>query len=189
MKNVLILHGAANNSSGNWFPWLKTELKKKGIKVWSPNLPHPNKPVLKEWLDTVFTNKDWEFNDQSIMIGHSSGATLILRILEKLPLNIKIDKAILVAGPLDKGEIEEYQILKEDITKDPYDFEKIRNSCSKFYLVYSDNDPYDCGQRHGKVLQEKLGGQLIIKKGEGHFNLEKGPQYRQFPELIELVGD
>ncbi len=187
MKNVLILHGAGNNSSGNWFPWLKQQLGQKGIKVWSPDLPNPDHPILKEWLQTIFANKDWVFNSESIMVGHSSGASLILRILEKLSKSIKIDKAILVAAPIDKGVIAEYFILKEDITKDLFNFEKIRNSCKHFYFIYSDNDPYDCGERNGRILQEKLGGELIIKKGQGHFNLEMGEKYREFPEILKLI--
>lgn len=94
MKNVLVLHGAGNNSKGNWFPWLKSELENKGYKAWCPDLPNPDTPVLKDWLEVIFSNKNWEFNKESIIVGHSSGATLILRILEKLPKNIKINKAI-----------------------------------------------------------------------------------------------
>lgn len=188
MKNALILHGAANNSSGNWFPWLKQELENKGYKVWVPELPNADHPILKDWLSTVFFNKSWMFDKDSVMIGHSSGATLILRILEKLPPGLKINKAVLVAAPLDKGSIPEIQILKEDVTRDPFDFEKIKNSCDKFYLIYSDNDQYDCGERHGKVLKEKLKGELIIKPREGHFNLEKGDQYKQFPEILNLLN-
>lgn len=187
MKNVLILHGAGNNSDGNWFPWLKQELEQKGVKVWSPDLPNADKPILKDWLDTIFNNKDWIFNSESIMVGHSSGGTLILKILENLPKGVKIDKVILVAAPLDKGTIPQIQILKEGVTKDPFDFKKIKSSCRKFYLVYSDNDPYDCGLRHGQILEQKLGGELILKKGAGHFNLEQSSEYKKFPLLLELI--
>lgn len=187
MKNALILHGAGNDSTGNWFPWLKEELEKRGYKVWVPDLPNADRPIQKDWLETIFSNKKWQFDEDSVMIGHSSGATLILRILEKLPESVKIYKAILVAAPTDKGLNPEYFAYKEDVTKEPFNWQKIKNSCDKFYLVYSDNDPYDCGKRHGKVIQEKIGGQLIIKSGEGHFNLEKSSDYKQFPLLLELI--
>lgn len=187
MKNVLILHGAGNNSQGNWFPWLKKELEERDFKVWVPDLPNADKPVLKDWLKVVYSNKDWGFNQDSVLIGHSSGATLILRILEKLPVKIKIRKAILVAGPLDKGSIPEIWKLKEDVTKDPFNWEKIKNSASEFILIYSDNDQYDCGERHGRILHSKIGGRLIIKKGQGHFNLEKGLKYKEFPELLKYI--
>lgn len=97
MQNALILHGAGNNSQGNWFPWLKHELENKGYKTWVPDLPNSATPKLKDWLKTIFSNKEWRFDKNSIIVGHSSGATLILRILEKLPNNVQIKKAILVA--------------------------------------------------------------------------------------------
>ena len=136
MRNALILHGAGNNSQGNWFPWLKKQLEQKGYKVWSPDLPHADQPILEEWLDAIFANHDWQFNQDSVLIGHSCGATLILRILERLPKHVKIAKAILVAGPLDKGTIPNFWPLKEGITTtDPYDWQKIKNSCNNFYLI------------------------------------------------------
>lgn len=187
MKNALILHGAGNNSQGNWFPWLKEELESKEYKVWSPDLPNADHPLQEEWLKAIFANKDWDFNEESVMIGHSSGATLILRILERLPESIKIYKAILVAGPLDKGSILEIWPLKEDLTKLPFNWEKIKQSAREFISIYSDDDAYDCGLRHGKEIHRQVGGKLIIKKGEGHFNLEVGEKYRQFPELLKYI--
>lgn len=85
MKNVLILHGAGNNSKGNWFPWLKEEVEKKGNIAWVPDLPNSEHPDKKAWLDTIFLNKQWVFDSESIIVGHSAGATCILRVLEQLP--------------------------------------------------------------------------------------------------------
>lgn len=185
MKNALILHGAANNSSGNWFPWLKKELENRDFKVWVPDLPNSGHPKQKEWLETVFSSEGWEFNPDSILIGHSTGATLILRILERLPKGVKVDKSILVAGPIDKGK--NFNQLKEGVTEGLFNWEKIRNSCKEFCLIYSDNDPYDCGLRHGEIIKEKVNGRLMIKKEEGHFNLEAGKKYKQFPLLLEYI--
>lgn len=186
MKNALILHGAGNNSSGNWFPWLKKELESGGYRVWLPDLPNADHPKIEEWLNAV---KDWKLDDDSIIIGHSCGGTLILRILENLPLGQKIKKAILVAAPLDKGLVEKYWPLKEDLAKGTYDFNKIKNSSDEFVLIYSDNDPYDCGLRHGELIHSKVGGKLIIEKGEGHFNLDTGQKYKEFSEILEYLNE
>lgn len=184
MKNALILHGAGNNSQGNWFPWLKKELEAKGFKVFSPDLPNSIHPKTEEWLEAV---KNWKLDEESIIIGHSSGGTLILRILENLPETTRINKAILVAAPLDKGSIPKFWLLKEDITEAAFDWLKIKNKAKEFVLIYSDNDPYDCGVRHGEVLHKIVGGKFIIKTGEGHFNLEVGEKYKQFPEILKYI--
>ena len=187
MKNALILHGADNNSSGNWFPWLKKVLVKKGYKVWLPDLPNSDNPDPDIWTKFIVSNKDWEFNKQTIIIGHSAGATLILRLLEQLPDSIKIKKAIMVAGYVELGTLPQYFKYKRKIVKKFFNWNKIRKACIQFVFIHSDNDKYQCGQEQGKIMQKNLGGKLIIKPGEGHFNLESGKKYKQFPGLVEYI--
>ncbi len=189
MKNALILHGAGNNSQGNWFPWLKEELEKKGYKVWVPDLPNSDIPNQKDWLETIFSNKDWQFNEDSIIVGHSAGATLILRILENLPVGVQINKAVLVAGPVSLGDLEFTFPYKRSLVENPFNWEKIKSSAKNFYLVYSDNDPYQCGVEHGKVINDNIGGELILKTGQGHFNLEVNPPYKEFPLILEILKE
>lgn len=187
MKNALILHGAANDHTGNWFPWLKKELEKRGYKVWVPDLPDSKSPDKEKWLSAIFSDTDWKFDKKSVVVGHSAGATLILRILEKLPEKLKIERAILVAGPANMGTMPEYFKYKKSLVGQPFDWKKIKKSCSKFYFIHSDKDPYDCGEDQGRIMQGYLGGELIIKKGGGHFNLEKSPQYKKFPLILKIL--
>jgi predicted alpha/beta hydrolase family esterase len=189
MKNALILHGAGNNSQGNWFPWLRGELEKRGYKVWTPDLPNSDEPNKEDWLKTIFSNSEWQFNEDSVIIGHSAGATLILRILEQLPEEEKVEKAILVAGVVELGTKPEFFQYKKSLVERPFDWEKIKKSAKEFCFVCSDNDPYQCGADQGKIMQRHLGGELIVKTGEGHFNLEKGEEYKQFPLILDLLGE
>lgn len=187
MKNALVLHGADNNSRGNWFPWLKTELEKNGWQVWSPDLPNAHRPARNEWLSVVFSRNDWKFDKDSIIVGHSSGATFILRILEQLPTPVKIDKAILVAGFIERGTLPQLYQYKDGLLDKPFDWKKIKNSCNRFCFIASDNDTYQCGEDQAKTLHAHLGGELVIQPGQGHFNLEAGKQYRKFPFLLDLL--
>jgi len=183
MKNALILHGTNANSKSNWFPWLKEELEKKGWKVWVPDLPQSNKPSIKRYNAFIFSNKGWKFNDNSLLIGHSSGAVAILGILQHLPKNIVVDTCILVGSFKDDLG---WETLKGLFEVD-FDFARIKRHSKRFVFIHSDDDPY-CPLEHAKYLSEKLEGELIILNNQGHFNLEKGPEYKKFPFLLEILG-
>ena len=187
MKNVLILHGTQATSKSNWFSWLANELKKKGFKTWLPDLPNPNLPSLKEINKFIFSNKDWEFNADSIIVGHSSGAIAILSILSELPENVVLDKCILVSYFTKDSVGGKWELNRRFFDYD-FDFAKIKKHARKFIIVHSDNDPYG-PLEDVKDLAQKLNAQLIIKKDQGHFNLEKGEEYRQFPFLLELIRE
>lgn len=184
MKNALILHGTGNDSKGNWFPWLKNELESGGWKVWVPDLPNSNTPNIKEYNDFIFSNLDWQFNKESIIIGHSSGAVAVLGLLQDLPDNIVIDNCILVSSFKDSLGAKELEGLFEE----PFDFENIKKHAKKFIFIHSENDPY-CPLEHAKYLSKQLSGELIVMKGQKHFNLEASPEYKKFPELLEIVED
>jgi predicted alpha/beta hydrolase family esterase len=181
MKNAIILHGTDNTPEGNWFRWLEKELKSRGYEVWLPQLLDADLPDAKKY-NQFLLNHGFDFNHGTILIGHSSGAVAILNLLQELPENVKIKAAFLVGafkGPLGKES-------RSALFPKPFDFAKIMPRCGKFVFIHSDNDPY-CPLEDAEFLSEKLGGELIVQKGQGHFNLEAGPQYKKFPFLLEII--
>ena len=181
MKNVLILHGTNGSSQGNWFPWLKIELERKGVKVWVPDLPLADKPDIQRYNKYIF--KHWQLNKDSIIIGHSSGAVAVLGLLQYLPKALRIEKAILVAGfKNDLGRKDLSQLFLK-----PFDFEKIKTHCKDFKLIHSNNDSY-VPLKHGQFLADKLNGEIIILKDQKHFNISSmGDAYKQFFKILEYI--
>lgn len=180
MKNALILHGTDNDSSGNWFLWLKKELENKGWKVWVPNLPDSANPDIKRYNEHIF--KNWKFNPESVIIGHSSGATEILGLLLALPDDMVIDKCIFVG--FYKNDLGDEGL--KNLFSGKTDFEKVKKHAKKFIIIHSDNDPY-CPIEMAEYLSKKLNGKLIIKKGEKHFNLDASPKYKEFPLILDFI--
>lgn len=182
MANILILHGTDGTPESNWFMWLKGILVGQGHKVWLPQLPNADKPNAKTYTDFLLANKDFAYDGNTILIGHSSGAVEILNLLQHLPVAIKIKASILVSAFKDDLDWDELTGLFAE----PFDFDVIKAHCGSFTFIHSDNDPY-CPIEHAEYLALKTGGQLLMAEGQGHFNTELGPQYKRFPELIEVL--
>src|SRR3989338_2870893 len=182
MKNALLLHGTGNNSQGNWFPWLKEQLEAKGWKVWVPDLPNATMPDSKIYNQFLFSNKDWTFTSDTYIVGHSSGAVEILSLLQHLPETVIVDTCILIGVFRDNPKWDDTRGL----FKEAFDFEQIKKHARRIVFIHSDDDPY-CPLADAEYFSEKLGGEHLLKKGQGNFNLEKGPQYKQFPFLLELI--
>jgi predicted alpha/beta hydrolase family esterase len=180
MKNALILHGTGADSNSNWFQWMKQKLEEKGCKVWVPDLPNTMEPNAA--VNSKYILDNWQFDENSIIIGHSSGAVLALYILQNLPEDVIIDCAFLVS--VFKDDLG-WPNLKDLFSK-PLDWDKIKKHARKIILLHSDNDPY-VPLGHAKFVAKKLNTELIIKEGQGHFNLEVGAEYAQFPTLLEIV--
>lgn len=92
-----------------------------------------------------------------------------------------------MAGVVELGTKPELFQYKRSLVKKPFNWQKIKKSVQKLYFICSDNDQYQCGADQGKIMQKYLGGELVVKPGEGHFNLEKGEKYKQFPLLLRLI--
>jgi predicted alpha/beta hydrolase family esterase len=182
MKNALILHGTNDNSKKNWFEWLSQQLQSKGYKTWVPNLPGSDRPNIKKYNEFIFS-QNWKFNDESILIGHSSGAVEILGLLQALPDDVIVDRCYLVGSFIDNLG---WEIL-DGLFEEPFDLPKIKTKANKFIFIHSDNDPY-CPLDHAEYLSKELGGELVLVPGQQHFSIGTGgEQYSQFPLLLELL--
>jgi hypothetical protein len=179
MKNAIIFHGTGDGPDKYWFPWLKNELEARGYEVWLPALPNAEYRNLKDWLPFIL--KNGRLTDETIIIGHSAGAQIILSVLESA--EVKIKKAILVSGyakALRKDE-------KREKDSGEYDWDKIKGKAKEFIFINSDNDPWGCDDKQGRIMQEHLGGRLIIRH-DGHMGSTTYNQpYKEFPLLLELL--
>lgn len=182
MKRALILHGTDATPASNWFAWLKEQLEQDGYKVWLPQLPNSEKPSTKTYNQFLLSNGNFDFNGETIIIGHSSGAVEVLSLLQHLPEGKKVKTVFLVSAFRDDLG---WDALKNLFTV-PFDFEVIRTKADKFIFLHSDNDPY-CPVEHAQYLAEQVGGELVIKSGQGHFNTEISEKYKAFPELLEII--
>jgi predicted alpha/beta hydrolase family esterase len=183
MKNALILHGTDGNSQQNWFDWLRQELEERNWQVWVPNLPDASTPNIERYNTFLLKENTWEFNNESVLIGHSSGAVAILGLLQVLPGDVNVSTCYLVGAFKDDLN---WEALKGLFTK-PFDFAKIKTKADKFSFIHSDNDPY-CPLEHAQFLAHELDGELIVQPGQKHFSIgSAGEQYAQFPFLLRKI--
>lgn len=190
MKNVLILHGIGGNPMLNWYQYIAKEAKKKGYEPYIPQLPSAQKPDLELTYEAVL--KDFTFNPETVLIGHSSGASLALGILQTLPDSVTIKRTILVCGFIDPNltpELHTY-IPRSDYDKlfpKKWDWEKIRRTSNDFIIFFSPSDPF-VQPRHADIMKEKLDGRFIIIPDALHFSVTSGGgRFREFPELVEYL--
>lgn len=183
MKNVILLHGTGESAESFWYPYVRENLQSKGYEVWIPDLPEKNTPTLSIQLPFVLQNG--LFTEKTVLIGHSAGAPLVLSVLENLKVRIK--QAVLVAGfvtQLKGGKGGPNLILQPE-----YLWEKIKENVGDIIFINSDNDPWGCDEKQGKIMLENIGGTLIVPHGEGHMGSHSFNQpYREFPLLIKLLG-
>jgi len=181
MPVCFIFHGAYGSPEENWIPWLKHWLEKSGQKVYAPLFPTPRGQYLSNWM-SVFDSYEKFVDSETVFVGHSVGATFILSVLEMA--ETKIRAAFLVsgfAGPLGN---EKFDKLNKSFAEKSFDWERIRDSCRKFVIFHSDNDPHVPLEK-AEFLKKKLRGELVLIKGGGHFNRQSG--YTKFPELANQI--
>ena len=180
MKNAIILHGTKDLNTDFWFPYIREKLEEKGYEVWLPQLPNSEVPNLRDWLTFVLENGT--FSEETILIGHSAGAQLILSILEKLEKPVK--QAIVVSG---FAKALRATPENEKNTED-FNWKKIKGKALDLIFINSDNDPWTCDDKQGRIMLDYLGGTLIIPSGEGHMgsNFYNQP-YIEFPLLAKLI--
>ncbi len=180
MKTV-ILHGTQGSPEGNWFPWLKRELEAAGHEVTVPNLPTPKNQSKDSW-SAEFSAQTPELDKETILIGHSCGATFMLSILETLEKPIA--KSIFVSGFLDELGIPEYDELNSTFIKNNFNWEKIRKNAGEIHIFHGDNDPYvPLEQAH--ELSKHLKVKLNIVNGGGHLNEESG--FTELPQALTVA--
>lgn len=178
MKTVLILHGIEGYAGIHWQKWLHDELGKKGYKIIMPDLPNPNKPDRKTWLNIVVELVKRINPHDLIIVGHSLGVVTALDLIERM--DNKIGMLVSVSGFSEdcRAELNSY-FMKEKIIN----LKKLKSLINKSIVIYGDNDPY-VPQKLLAKLAEGLGVKPVIIKNGGHLNTASG--YTKFTQLLNF---
>lgn len=193
MKNAVLLHSTGGHPSENWLPWLKTALEKRNYAVWVPELPQADTPSIARYNEYLLgpnpplpdgSTGVWEFNSETLLIGHSSGAVGALGLLQALPTETRIDTAILVSAFKDTLG---WEALKE-LFNPPLDPLLIRSKASRKVFLHSSDDPY-CPMEHAAYLAVQISGELILAHKRKHFSTSAGgDHFTQLPILLEILN-
>lgn len=181
MKNAFIIHGAYGSPNENWIPWLKNRLESNGYSVIAPKFPTPENQNYECWMEVMQPHFS-EFNNETVLIGHSIGATFVLSILEKL--NLPISHAILISGFLGSLDNEEFDTINKTMSEREFDWKKIQANSPKFSIFHGGNDPY-VSKEKAIELGEHLSTEPIFIENGGHLNESAG--FLEFPLLLEEI--
>jgi len=163
-----------------WFPWIHKKLEADGFPSVVPALPDPLNPTMAKWMRAATpVAENWD--ERSVVIGHSIGGVLALRLLEHV-CKKKIFALILVAPPFAS-----FVSVKQMETAFafPIDWRKLRSLAKNIVIIQSKNDPvvpFDHGFRYREALEAKL----VMTKKDGHFiGRTASVVWREFQRMIK----
>lgn len=179
-KNYLLVHGSFGSPFSNWIPWLRNELEKEGLEVYTPDFPtgvgfqnYNNwSRLLKSYVEAGI------INENTVIYAHSIAPIFICKFM--VDNKIKVKRLVFVCGFNNYlGINEEYDSVNESMYFD--NLEDIKKYCDEIICYYSDNDPYvkyDVEKEFADAISTE---QYCIPYG-GHLNIESN--YRAFKELL-----
>jgi uncharacterized protein len=181
MVTIFLIHGTYGNPNENWFPWIKSQLKKIGCHVVTPTFPTPENQSLENWNE-IFDKYQKEIDENTIFVGHSLGVAFILSILEKN--NVQVRASFFVSGFIGDIGNTIFDRINHSFVNKKFNWIKIRKNCNQFYLFHSDNDPYVSLEK-GRELAKNLETELNLVHNAGHFNKKSG--YDEFNLLLDKI--
>jgi uncharacterized protein len=123
---AIIFHGTGGHPDHCWYRWLGQRLESRGYQVEIPHYLGLNMESIATFLPKVLSAHT--FDEQTVLVGHSGGAALLLSILEHT--QSAVAKAILVAGYMTPPNTSDEPVLQAH-----YDWEKIKRHVRDIYFV------------------------------------------------------
>ncbi|HWC57950.1 MAG TPA: alpha/beta hydrolase [Candidatus Paceibacterota bacterium] len=175
MKFVKIIfipgNGGGNPTKDHWFPYVKEIFEKQGIEVISKPFPDSFLARQRIWLPYI---EKLGADENTILIGHSSGAIAALRYAEKS----KILGSVLVSGY--HTDLHHPLEIASGYFRKPWQWDAIRRN-QQFIIQFNSSDDDFIPIEEARFVHEKLDSDYTEFSDRGHFF------QNTFPEIIEKV--
>ena len=181
MTRVAIIPGNGDGDVeySNWYGWLRDELQKMdGVKEATlRNMPDPMAAREKFWLP--FMHDKLKCDENTIIVGHSSGAVAAMRYAEKHKVKGLVLVSVYVSAhgnPLEE---------KSGYFSRPWEWDKIVKNAGFIVQFGSTDDPFLPWQEQQAIADGLRVQPPQLKKftDHGHFQMFK------FPDLVEAIKE
>ena len=178
--NVVLFHAHDDNPDSHWYSWLKEKLESIGIETIIPSFPLGDNQTPEEWLKTVESLKD-NIHRNTILVGHSLGAAMILYTLSNLNLNVS---EVVFLGGFGKafGDSPVDKVCNKFIENLSWKNIQLRTRSIKIFA--STNDPA-IPVEVSIQLGVNLKSPISFIENAGHFCLKDG--FNEIPFLFEYI--
>jgi len=170
---IVIIHGNGGcTHTSVWIPWLKSELEKKNIKVLAHTMPDNYEAKASAWLP--YMKEVLKCDENTIVIGHSSGAVAAMRYAEQN----KLLGSVLVGACYTDLDIESERI--SGYYDEPWQWDAIKQNQQWIMLFASSDDPF-IPITEARHIHKNLGTEYHEFDDQGHF------QDKDIPELLSVL--
>ncbi len=152
---------------------MKKELEKLGIKVVAKTFPDNDLAREKYWMP--FLKDELKADENTILLGWSSGATLAMRFAE----NHKLIGSILVG--VSYTDLNDEKEKASGYFDRPWNWETIRKNQQWIVQFASTDDPY-ISAAESRHIHKKLQTEYYEYTDQKHFF----PKY-EFPEIVSVI--
>lgn len=183
--------GCAPVATSNWYSWFAHEMSQRsGVTVVLRDFPDPYQ--CKESVWAPFVTNDIGLDEDTVIVGHSTGAACAMRLLESepkraamvstSPSSTSVRGVVLVAAAYtDMGDKSE---RRSEYFNRPWNWEKMKQGANKIALFHGTDDPL-IPVAEARFIAEKLKGDnfdYYEMMGASHF-------FQPWNEILEVVDD
>lgn len=170
-RRFVILHGYKSGPEKHFHPWLKDRLEAAGNEVVIPKLPNSDDPDISEQVSYVQENV--ELTEDTVLVGHSLGTIVAMRVLESLDHRVK--KTFLIAPYTDTDFANSKKRGYEDTTEWEFDYSQIREHAGQLINLRPREDTSISDTQYQRAENELGGSWEPIKVKEPHAKGKKEP--------------
>lgn len=174
-RAIIVPGNGDDNPQDKWFPYVEKELTSLGIRVTNVKFPDPFLARKEYWLPFL---EKLGADQNTILIGHSSGAVASLRFAEKHPILGSVLVGAYVSHLGDDNE------KKSGYFDAPWDWPAIKNNQKWIIQFASSDDPF-IPIEEARIIAKELQTEYCEYTNQGHFGGRENKI--EFPEMISAL--
>lgn len=174
---AIIVHGNGDSKcTDHWIPYVKEQLASLGIQALAPQFPDTELARKSIWVPYI--KNELQADEETIIIGHSSGAILAMYLAQKMELlgSVLVGTYHTTLGMESEQASGYFDTL--------WDWEAMKKNQQWIIQFASTDDPW-IPIEEARYVHQMLGTEYYEFHDQGHLGTDVNKQ--TFPELVEAV--